>query len=70
MLPLGVEEMHRRTGKAKEKRRQSTKIYIDLCFVMRGITTRVEEAGRMKEEIMLLAVDTLFEFIAGAFFRG
>jgi len=71
VLPLGAEErIHSRLGKAKEKRRPATTILSDLRFVMRWITTRVEEAGRMEEEITILAVDRMFEVVAGHFSEG
>jgi len=55
-------------SKAKEKRKPVTNILSNLYFVMKWITTRAEETGRMEEEITVSAVDRMFE--AGHFSEG
>ena len=56
-IPLSAEEKHGKSGRGKNNRRESRKTYNDLAFLMKYITTRVQEAGRMEEEITISSVD-------------
>ena len=64
---LAEEEMHGRVGRNRNQRRPARKILCDIVFLMGYITTKVEEAGKMADEITLTAVDDMFRVVADEF---
>jgi hypothetical protein len=58
-LPFVEEEMHGRTGRFKEKRRASQKIFADLKFLMDYMETNVREEASVPAEITITTVDAI-----------
>ena len=55
-IPLSAQEMHGRSGRFQNSRRNSRKTLNDLSFLMKYITRRVEEANAMEQEITITSV--------------
>ena len=69
-IPLTEEEVHGRTGCHKYKRRPSRKTYSDLAFLMNYITRKVQQAGRLVDQITPTSVSNMFETVADEFSGG
>jgi hypothetical protein len=69
-LPLAGEELHARTGRFKENRRASRKVFADLKFLMEYMEKKVSEEASLPAEITITTVDTMYNvalpFICGA----
>ena len=69
-IPLTEEEVHRRTGCHRYKRHPSRKTYSDLAFLMNYITRKVQQAGRLVNQITTTSVSNMFETVADEFSGG
>jgi hypothetical protein len=66
-LPLGEEEMHGRTGPAREHRRDARKTWHDLKYLMEHVHQKVLAKGTMEAIINPSSVDRMFLSVAGTF---
>jgi hypothetical protein len=66
-VPLADDELHGRTGKHKEKRREARKTWCDLKFLMEYVHKKVVEKGAFVREVTPTSVDEMFRAIAGIF---
>ena len=66
-IPLSAQEMHGRSGRFQNSRRNSRKTLNDLSFLMKYITRRVEEANAMEQEITITSVTQMFQVVEDDF---
>lgn len=69
-IPLSEEEQHGHTGRNKERRRPTRKIFFDMTYLMTYITTKVTENGGIPLVITDSAVVRMFELVGGVFLGG
>ena len=69
-IPLTEEEVHGRTGHHRYKRHPSRKTYSDLAFAMNYIMHKVQQAGRLLDQITPTSVSNMFETVADEFSGG
>ena len=69
-IPLTEEEVHGRTGYHRYKRHPSRKTYSDMAFLMNYITCKVQQAGRLVDQITPRSVSNMFETVADEFSGG
>ena len=69
-IPLTEEEVHARTGHHRYKQHPSRKTYSDLAFLMNYITCKVQQAGRLVDQITPTSVSNMFETVADEFSGG
>ena len=69
-IPLTEEEVHGRTGHHRYKQHPSRKTYSDLAFLMNYITRKVQQAGRLADQITPTSVSNMFETVADEFSGG
>jgi hypothetical protein len=62
--PLSNYEKQRKAGPNKNNRRKITKLFYDLNFLCKYLTSLVTEMGRMETVITLASVDRMFSHIA------
>ena len=63
-IPVTEEELKGRKGKFKLQRRRSSKILSDIRFLMKHITTMVEEAGAMEVVVTPSSIDRMFAAVS------
>ena len=70
LVPLDETERHGRTGGTKDSRRPAKKTLSDLSYLMRYMTTKLEELNAVPEQITMTSVDTMYNVLEHEFAGG